>query len=169
MINYIQEEITLEMLIDGSDPANVETIISEVNAEMAAMPKHDKILPSTQAIQENLELVLYAKRVPAVARLFQQFFELGIGILVSHTNLVTTAEGAVNETLGYHLEDSVKRLLLACRAGEWVRWDVGKVFNHVGFSPMLEIIGCDFDPSISVPCQSDVGQHRRQIPCDNSN
>jgi hypothetical protein len=142
-INCIQENITLGMLEAGSDPVKVATIISEVNAEMAASPttKPDKILPTSQAMKENLELVLYANRVPAVARLFQQFFERGIGILVSHTNLVATAEGTVNETLGYHLEDSIKRLLLACRAGEWVCWDVGKVFNFHGRSPWDDIIG----------------------------
>jgi len=162
-INYIQENITLEMLKAGRDLATVELVISEVNAEMAANPKLDKVLPSSQAIQENLELVLYANRVPAVARLFQQFFELGIGILASHTNLVPTAEGTVNETLGYHLEDSVKRLLLACRAGEWVRWDVGKVFNFHGRSPWDEIIGRDFDPSISVPSQSDTKVSKSEL------
>ncbi len=141
-MNYLQTKITKDILLAwASERHNADQIIAEVNSEMLETPIADNPLPSAIAMQENLELVLYAVRVPAVAKLLKDFLKLGIAIVQSDFYPVPVAKRTGNMSLCYHLEDGVKRLLLACRAGNFVSWDIGKVFNHRALSPMDEIIG----------------------------
>ena len=131
----LNDNITIEMFNNDWGPAQVKGIIEAIAAEKAETPPGDKLLPSTYAIQENLELVLYAERIPAVAMILKAFFKTGVGILVTNRDPVTLAEWAGNTPFRYDLENSVKRLLLACRAGEWVSWDASKIFNYHGETP----------------------------------
>ncbi len=136
----LRGDITYSELKSSRDTENASKITKAVLREKRKYPQGDKLLPSTQAIQENLELVLYAERIPAVSLLLQAFFELGIGILVTNRDPVTLTERAINMPFCYDLEDSVKRLLLACRAGEWVNWDISKVLNLHGDTPIDDVI-----------------------------
>jgi hypothetical protein len=86
-------------------------------------------MPSDIPQRELLELVIYAEEVPAVAERLKQFLNIGAAIMICDADEIATA--AAGKTIfSYHIEDTMKRLLLACRAGNFIDGDLQNVDRH---------------------------------------
>ena len=104
-------------------------IAAKVNAEMAKRLINLSPMPSDQAQDEFLELLIYADMVPAVAKALQQFFNLGLPVIVSTVDTQAT-ELAGQLIVRYDLHETVKGLLLAARASDFVHGDLQGINRH---------------------------------------
>ncbi len=117
-------------------------IVGKVNSEMAKLPVYEDPMPSDIPQRELLELVIYAKEVPAVAERLKKFLNLGAPIMLCDVDPVATA-AAGKIVMNYYIEDTMKRLLLACRTGNFVDWELQNVDGHSGSleMPNVELTG----------------------------
>lgn len=100
-----------------------EEIIERVNAKLANLPVYEDPMPSDIPQRELLELVIYANELPSVAKSLNDFLKIGAPIMICDVDEVATA--ATGKTIfSYHIEDTMKRLLFACRAGNFINRDL---------------------------------------------
>ena len=101
-----------------------------------------------KALDEFLELVIYGNEVPAVANFLHEFYNSGSGVIRLTPN-VLVAEGTVGEVFRHDFDESLKKCLLACRAGYFVyrdgQWLNGhdesfEMFNEYGYRKTCGLI-----------------------------
>ncbi|NTW50529.1 MAG: hypothetical protein HGB19_12525 [Chlorobiales bacterium] len=108
---------------DCTTPEMCQVVVGQVNDYLATRPVYDDPMPSDVAQRELLELIIYAKKVRPVARVLQKFLNLGAPILLSDIDHVAT-ETAGKLVMNYYIEETMKRLLLTCRAGKFVNGEL---------------------------------------------
>jgi hypothetical protein len=113
---------------------------------MEKLPVYNEPLPSDIAQRELLELVIYAGEVPAVAKALQKFLNLGAPIMICDVDDVMTA-GAGKTVFRYHIEETMKRLLLAYRAGDFIDGELQEVNWHSGSGEMTNV-----NSTAKLPC-----------------
>lgn len=93
---------------------NALEVLDRVNAKLAALPVYAQQMPSDRAQRELLELVLWAKEVPAVAGRLSEMLARRAPLILCD---IEDEAGAAAPLFRYRLEESARELLLACRSG----------------------------------------------------
>jgi hypothetical protein len=99
-------------------------IAGRVNAELAEsmvriQAAGEPLRQGNQAHDKFLEFVIYGNKVPAVADLLHRFYDSGTGVINVRLDPLMTKR-AMREVFRYDLNELLKKVLLACRAGDLV-------------------------------------------------
>jgi len=106
---------------------SASTVSVEVSAELAECLARTNAAGKTpiargSAQDEFLERVICGNKVPAVANFLHQFYDPGAAVIRCRIDVLVT-NGAMSKVLRYDFTESLKKALLACRAGYFVNRD----------------------------------------------